>query len=93
MPKPSPCSCGDPKPHIVASEKTFDGYGLDLWSDGTITGRMGFYINGACRLPMPVARRVMADAGLFDYAEIGDLARRLRKGKPAGGVLTSISRS
>lgn len=41
------CSCGVAELHVVARGYTFDAVRVELWSDGSITGRMGTYPPGA----------------------------------------------
>lgn len=45
------CSCGNGAVHVVARRATFDGIGVELHSDGAVTGRLGSGIDG-----VPVAR-------------------------------------
>lgn len=35
------CTCGEPEPHVIAHRLTYDGVGVNLWSDGAITGVLG----------------------------------------------------
>jgi hypothetical protein len=48
-PKPQPpifCTCGEPEPHVIAHRLTYDGIGVNLWSDGAITGVLGLKLKG-----------------------------------------------
>lgn len=38
------CSCGKTEAHKVARRQTIDGHAVILWSDGSITGRLGYQI-------------------------------------------------
>lgn len=40
------CSCGDPHPHVVAERRTFDGHGVEIWSDGAILTPFGQRVRG-----------------------------------------------
>lgn len=40
------CSCGEPHPHVVAERRTFDGHGVELWSDGAILTPFGHRVRG-----------------------------------------------
>lgn len=45
------CSCGCAEAHVVARRTTLDGVAVELWSDGPVTGRLGYAIDG-----VPMAR-------------------------------------
>lgn len=40
------CTCGEPEPHVIAHRLTYDGIGVNLWSDGAITGVLGLKLRG-----------------------------------------------
>ena len=43
---PTFCTCGEPEPHVIAHRLTYDGIGVNLWSDGAITGVLGLKLRG-----------------------------------------------
>lgn len=40
------CTCGETKPHIIATRTDLDGLSVTMWDDGAITGALGIGING-----------------------------------------------
>lgn len=40
------CTCGETKPHIIATRTDLDGLAVDMWDDGSITGALGIGIKG-----------------------------------------------
>jgi hypothetical protein len=81
------CSCGTHEPHEVARRRTLDGKLVALWSDGLVTGQMGWGIRGvgSARSAFERARDLRAgwlaieEVGLYDYAEVGALVRAVRR--------------
>lgn len=51
------CSCGDARPHEIARRRTADDATVVLWSDGAVTGRLGYALPG-----VPIARPKTAEA-------------------------------
>lgn len=96
----APCSCGHDRAHQVAQRLTADGIAVVLWSDGPVTGRMGFALDG-----VPVARPatneareaalaagwlLLGEVALYDYADLGALYAACRwaadRGRGPGAV-------
>lgn len=71
----------------IAKARTFDGKVLLLWPDGLVTFGSGFGIPGvgasryryAQRQDVEAGRAVLAEAEIFDAAEIGPALRAVRK--------------
>ena len=40
------CTCGETKPHIIATRTDLDGLHVTMWDDGAITGALGIGIKG-----------------------------------------------
>lgn len=76
----------------MAKRQTADEVTIHLWSDGSITYNLGFYLPGigASRSPEGQARDltagwlVMAEAALYDREELPALIRAARKAVAAG---------
>ncbi len=87
---PSPCTCGESAPHIVARRETADGHAICLWNDGAFTwGALGRIVNGCALRPTAadVAARWLAagEACLWDASDVPRLirtARRLARNDP-----------
>jgi len=79
------CSCGQSDAHEIARSHTYDGIAVCLWSDGMVSGLMGFRLRGVpSRRPRtPEAREnaltaghlLLGDAGIYDADELPDLYR------------------
>lgn len=71
------CSCGCIEAHRIARRETFNGKGVEVWSDGTLT-QQGVYLRGlglpkshwSRRVRALAVRLVMDDLGLYTTAEI-----------------------
>lgn len=72
------CSCGDPKPHVVARRTTADGFRIALWCDGAVTDAVGTGLPGVPiarpRTPDAVAASRAAGWLFVGIAELYDLA-------------------
>ncbi len=95
MPALAPCSCGHDHAHQIAKRLTADGIAVILWSNGPVTGRMGFALDGVpvARPATEEARAVALAAGwlllgevaLYDYADLGALYAACRWTAERGG--------
>jgi hypothetical protein len=73
-----PCSCGEAKPHPIATRRTADNYGLTAWSDGDLTTWDGRVIGKKlAAIPM---YRVLSRVELFDFSEVKGLVMAARSG-------------
>ncbi len=77
------CTCGNETDHEIARRETADGVTVYLWSDGAVTGRMGFALRGvtlvrpktaeAIRRERAAGWMLMGDVCLYDLDEVGAL--------------------
>jgi hypothetical protein len=100
------CTCGRADAHQIAQRTTADGVAVVLWSDGPVTGRMGYALPG-----VPVARPegaaaveaalaagwlLMGEASLYDAEEMPALYAACRwsadRGRGPGGVRARLAR-
>ena len=89
------CSCGESKPHRIAARRTADDRPVELWSTGTVTGAMGFGLDGVlfARPRSPESREVALTAGwllmgeveCYDRDELPALYAACRKVAAKGG--------
>lgn len=89
------CSCGTRAAHEIARRTTADGTAIVLWSDGAVTGRLGFKLPGVpvARPRTPEARRVSlaaawllaGEAWLYELAELPALYAACRWAAARGG--------
>lgn len=73
----------------IAERRTSDNRVIEIWSNGAVTGRMGFGLDGvplarpktaeAIARELTVAWLFAGEVELYDYAEIGALHRACRK--------------
>lgn len=69
------CSCGCDVPHVIMTRKTDDGLSVCLWSDGSITDRLGnYFLNRRKISNIDVARVAMEEVCLETRSSVGDLA-------------------
>lgn len=81
------CGCGEKKSHEVARRRTADEKQVVLWSDGLVSGAMGFNLKGIGAPRSEFERRkaleagwlVMGDVELYDYAEVPALVKAARR--------------
>jgi hypothetical protein len=77
------CSCGETRAHVIARRRTADFRDVELWSDGSVTGRFGHALPG-----VPIARPrsasslalalragwlFMGEVEIHDTDDLGDL--------------------
>lgn len=80
------CSCGTHENHEVARRTTLDGKRVVLWSDGLVTGAMGWGIKGvgAARTAYETSKNIEAgwlafdEIDLYEYTDVGRLVRSAR---------------
>jgi hypothetical protein len=67
----TPCTCGEPHPHVIAERRTLDGHGVELWSDGAILTPFGQRVRGVpMRRPRsPESQRLALRAGALFMGE------------------------
>jgi hypothetical protein len=72
---PTPCTCGELAPHIVARRTTADGRRVEIYSDGYVLGPAGHYLPGVGRKRVPAEHLVAfaSEVCLFTVAELGAL--------------------
>lgn len=83
----TPCSCGCAETHEVARRTTADGKLVVLWSDGLVTGFLGFRVRGvgASRSTYEAGKDMEAgwlmldEVCLYDFAEVGALVHAARR--------------
>lgn len=90
------CPCGSPHPHKIARRATADGISVEVWSDGAITGRMGFKLPGvpiarprtdeAITLALAAAWLLAGEVEIHDLDEMGDLYAACRWTAARGGL-------
>lgn len=78
-----PCSCGNPKLHVVAERRTADGRRVVGWSNGEVTFGFGLYPAGIGGRRSNVwgaqIRQLVLDVvELYDASELGDLIHAAR---------------
>lgn len=74
---PAPCTCGEPRPHVVARRQTADGAPLLGWSDGSLAVLGAASGPVALRaLALPTTRDVWR---ALDACEIADAAEACRR--------------
>jgi len=83
----TPCPCGDPHPHTIATRRTYDNVRVDLDSDGTLwignqrtstSGAAPVRTDAALERARKVGRLLMDNACILEAAEVTDLYRRGR---------------
>jgi hypothetical protein len=67
---PLTCSCGNPKPHVIARRNTYDDKHVLLWDDGSLTFALGYAIRGAWCKPGPHNRDRALKAGWLTMGEV-----------------------
>lgn len=80
-----PCSCGEGSAHVVGRRRTADGVDVYLWSDGAISGSLGYKLPGVpMRRPrtqdgrnaaLRAGRLLLGEVELWDVADVPDLYR------------------
>lgn len=90
------CTCGRTDSHCVAFRQTADGYRVEVWSDGAVTGGLGYALPGVpvARPRTPEARALELSAAwlfageieLYDLGEAAMLHRAVRLVAKRGGV-------
>lgn len=90
------CSCGEARPHEVARRRTADGVSVLLWSDGPVTGRLGYQIEGVPmarprsaegrKLALRAGRLLMGEVCIHDAADLGALYEACRWAAKRGGL-------
>ena len=90
------CTCGEAHPHEVMRRSTSDGIDICLWSDGMITGAMGYRIRGvpagrprtteSQRLALRAGRLLLGEVCLYDRAELGAVYAAARKAAAKDGL-------
>jgi hypothetical protein len=78
------------KPEVVAKRKTADGKRVVLWSDGSISGRMGYQLKGVPMTKNPLTPRgvgwlFMSEVELYDSSELSKLYKAAKKVAKRGG--------
>ena len=83
----SPCSCGEPHPHTIATRRSYDNVRVDLDSDGTLwigdrrsstSGAAGVRTDASLDRARRVGRILMDNACILKAGEITALYRRGR---------------
>ena len=69
------CTCHDTAPHVLARRPTADGHPVELYSDGYVTGPVGYLLPGVGRRRLPEGRlwAFASEVCLFARAELGGL--------------------
>lgn len=69
------CSCGNAATHQMARRTTGDGVDVVLWSDGSVTGRLGYALPGVPlrRGDVSAGWMLLSEACLYDADELGSL--------------------
>lgn len=96
------CSCGEGRAHEVARRRTADGVSVLLWSDGQVTGRLGYRIEGVPMvrprsaegraLAMRAGRLLMGEVCVHDAADLGALYEACRWVARRGGLPGDVRR-
>lgn len=55
------CSCGEADAHVIMRRRTADGYEINLWENGAVTGALGIGFRGV-PVRRPKSREAIADA-------------------------------
>lgn len=89
------CTCGETATHEIARRQTADGATVVLWSDGAVTGRMGFKLPGVpmvrptsaapLRTALAAAWLLAGEVSLYDCAELPALYAACRWVAARGG--------
>lgn len=64
---------------VIAKRQTADSKTVEFYSDGGITGAMGFYIRGIRKISDSVRNWLMGDVQLYDYNELPIVIQSARK--------------
>lgn len=93
----TPCTCGEPHPHVVMARRTADEKLIELSSDGALAVTWArAYTAGPMRTAegqaraLRVGRAILGWAETLTEAEIADLYLRGRKLEPAPGDLREL---
>lgn len=96
------CTCGNHESHIVSRRRSADGLDLCLWSDGMVTGALGFRIRGIpCRRPrtnqaqdlaLKAGRLFLGEACIFDRDELPALYQAAEKAARLDGLPGTVRR-
>jgi len=90
------CTCGSTEPHTVARRRAADGTRVALWSDGSVSGPLGYALDGVpMRRPrsaeshdraMRAGWLFLGEVGLYDADELGLLYAACERVARAGGA-------
>lgn len=80
---PSICSCGVTTPHVVMRRGTSDNKAVEFWSDGYVTGRLGFNVvarpvRGRPDFSLRANALVSDRVSLYTWAEARKLVKTAR---------------
>ena len=78
-------------PVVTARRRSFDGLRVHGWSDGSVTGAMGYALPGVPLSKRPgVARLFLGNVELFDADELGALHEAAKWGANRGATMGDV---
>jgi len=96
------CSCGNTDQHVIARRQTADGYEVNLWENGAITGAMGIGFRSvplsrpktqeAVDRALTLGHLLMGDVELYDATDLPALHTAAKRAAARDGLPGTMRR-